>query len=134
MKESELWQRHVRPALKGTDAMRVENPLLPGTPDVECTLGWLELKQAPKWPGGNAPLKIKHFTPQQKIWLNRRHSINGRAWVLLHVQGDFLLLRGDAASRLLGRSGRDDLIAAATHHWIGSLPQPKEFQKCLCPN
>ncbi len=134
MKESEFWQRHVRPALKGTDAMRVENPLLPGTPDVECILGWVELKVAPKWPGGNAPLKLKHFTPQQRVWLKRRYQKNGRAWVLLHVQGDFLLLTGDAASRVLGKSGRDDLIAAASQHWTGGLPAAEEFQKCLCQN
>lgn len=114
--------------------MRVENPLLPGTPDVECSLGWIELKQAPKWPGGNGPLKLKHFSADQKVWLNRRHKHNGRAWVLLHVQGDFLLIRGDVASSMLGRVGRDDLIAAAQCHWVGSLPTAKEFQKCLCPN
>ena len=110
--------------------MRVENPLLPGTPDVNCTKGWIELKQCDKWPGGDASLRVKHFTPQQKVWLRRRWQHDQRAWLLLHCQNDFILLNGDVAAKMLGSSNRQELISASTGHWVDILPK-EELQKCL---
>ena len=55
--------------LKKWDAVAVENPVHPGTPDVNCILGWIELKWLRAWPvRADTVVKIEHFTRQQRVW------------------------------------------------------------------
>lgn len=79
--------------LKPFDAISVENPAYPGTPDVNSTLGWIELKEAKRWPrGAHTPLRLPHFTQQQRVWLTRRARVDrGRVWLLLKVGEEWLL-------------------------------------------
>jgi hypothetical protein len=104
MSEKGMRQRVVK-ALKGLDAISVENPAYPGTPDVNYIGGWLELKWKRCWPKGvDTPLKMPHFTPQQKVWLTRRSRKGGAAFVLLQVGQEYLLLMPDDAADFLGNS------------------------------
>lgn len=65
--------------LRPWHGVAVENPACPGTPDVNYAEGWLELKVAAR----PSSTFRKPLTPQQRVWLYRRHRVNGRAGVLV---------------------------------------------------
>ncbi len=116
MSEKALADR-VMKILKPLDACRVENPCLPGTPDVNYVWGWIELKQVDNWPvNSHIPLRVPHFTPQQRIWLERRVRRGGKAHVLIQVAREYILLSGDVAAIMLGESTRQELIESAVFH------------------
>jgi hypothetical protein len=105
-----MW-RMVRPHLVAArlDPVRVENPIHPGTPDVNLVDGlWLELKSVAAWPARRTThLKIDHFTPQQRVWLYRRWKYApGSTHLLLEVRStrQWLLFDGDLAAKVVGRS------------------------------
>jgi hypothetical protein len=101
--------------LKPLDAHRVENLCGVGTPDVNYTNGWIELKQEDRWPKRpKTPVRLGHdLQPGQRIWLTRREEKGGRAYVLLQVSTDYLLFTGTVASRLIGVANQEELRAAA---------------------
>jgi hypothetical protein len=108
-RESQMWKK-VRPILVAArlDPVRVENPIHPGTPDVNlCTGLWIELKCIPHWPArAISRVSIKHYTPQQRVWLYRRWKFApGTTLLLLEVQADrqWLLFDGDVAAKVVGR-------------------------------
>lgn len=119
------------------DPISVENGAHPGTPDLNFTHGWLELKRADAWPiRSTTPFRLEHFTPQQRVWLARRARV-GACWLLLRVgktpAWDWLLLRGDRAAKDLGSMGEAQLKRTATGVWypalnaeelVGHLTQP----------
>lgn len=107
--ESEMWQK-LRPVLLAAklDPVRVENPIHPGTPDVNlCTGVWIELKCIPQWPVRDTTLvRIPHYTPQQRVWLYRRWKFApGSTFLLLEVRADqqWLLFDGNVAAKVVGR-------------------------------
>lgn len=105
-------------ALKSLDPIAVENPARPGTPDVNFIEGWIELKDVEHWPKiASTPLRVRHFTPQQKVWLARRQKKGGNVWLLLRVQNDWLLFDGITAAMHLGLRTRAELTALATRVW-----------------
>lgn len=91
------------------DAVSIENPAYPGTPDINCTAGWLELKWIKQWPPQNGPVRIRHFTPQQRCWLVRRWLADSRCWLVLQVEKtqDWLVFQGDDAAMVVGKDGSD---------------------------
>jgi len=107
--ESMMW-RKVRPFLVAAklDPVRVENPIHPGTPDVNMILGWVELKCVAEWPTRESQLlRIPHFTPQQRVFLYRRWKYApGTTYLLLEVRSvhQWLLFDGDVAAQVVGRS------------------------------
>jgi len=108
--ESAMWNK-VRPILVAArlDPVRVENPIHPGTPDVNlCDGRWIELKCIPCWPvRDSSPVSIRHFTQQQRVWLYRRwRYAPGSTFLLLEVcsHRQWLLFDGDVAMRIVGRS------------------------------
>ena len=110
-----MW-RKVRPFLIAAklDPVRVENPIHPGTPDVNLANGhWIELKSVDGWPVRESTcLRIGHYTPQQRVFLYRRWKYApGTTFLLLEVRSErqWLLFDGDVAARIVGR------VTAAEH-------------------
>jgi hypothetical protein len=110
-------RRKIVSMLKELDAQAVENPIRPGTPDVNYVEGWLELKWLERWPVRGGVVNIKHFTPQQRIWLKRRWNKGGRVYLLLNVGRDWLLFNGLVASSVIGNMNKEELIAVCDKHW-----------------
>lgn len=107
------------------DARAVENPIDPGFPDVEYIGGLLELKEVDAWPvRPDTPLRIDHYTQEQRIWHERRAHHGGRIHVLLQVGSEYLLMTGAVAAIHLGRVPRAELYDLACARW-GSLSEMK---------
>lgn len=130
--ESQMW-RKIRPALfrAGLDPVRVENPIHPGTPDVNIISGWIELKTIAAWPhGASHQVRIPHFTPQQRVWLYRRwRARHGSTYLLLEVRSikTFFLYDGDVAAKVVGRSTvdghRSNARCALRENELAKLPE-----------
>ena len=111
MKAETLMWRKLRPVLETAqlDPVRVENPVHPGTPDVNlCDGRWIELKCVRAWPvRARTKLLIAHFTPQQRVWLFRRWKYApDTTYLLLEVRSprQWLLFDGDVAAKIVGRA------------------------------
>ena len=117
MTEQTMRQRVVK-ALKPLDAWSVENPCRPGTPDVNYIEGWMELKWVEKWPKRAAtPVRLPHFTPQQKLHLRRRWVMGGNAYLLLQVEQDWYLFNGEEAAIIVGQANRAELEEHSIAFW-----------------
>lgn len=113
MSESTMRGRVVR-GLKSVHGIAVENPALPGTPDVNYTGGWIELKWLRKWPVGSDTLvRFTEFSPQQRLWHVKRRMAGGVSWVLVQVASDWLLLDGAVAAMNLDALTREGLYGVA---------------------
>jgi hypothetical protein len=110
--ESQTWSDHVKPVLEAhrLDPKRVENAVALGMPDVNYIEGWIELKYVADWPKREeTPLRLGHFTPQQRVWLYRRWVLGGKAFLLLRVAKEFLLFDGRTACDAVGLVSRASL-------------------------
>jgi len=130
--ESAMWKK-VRPFLMAAklDPVRVENPIHPGTPDVNLSNGkWIELKCIPRWPVRDTTLvRISHYTPQQRVWLYRRWKYApGSTLLLLEIRADrqWLLFDGDVAAKVVGR-------APAVRHRLCARAVLAEHELCELP-
>ena len=86
-------------------AVPIESPLEPGTPDVNCSAGWLELKSLREWPKRESSVVVPpHFEPEQRFFLRHRCTAGGNAWLLLRVGREWCLLWGSHAAEALGIS------------------------------
>lgn len=130
--ESGMWKK-LRPVLLAAklDPVRVENPIHPGTPDVNLTCGWLELKSIMSWPArASTPVRISHYTPQQRVFLFRRwRHAPGTTYLLLEVRAakQWLLFDGDVAAKIVGRGTasehRTSARAVLDEREISELPK-----------
>lgn len=95
MSEAGLW-KYLRSHVVGVDWVRVENPVFPGTPDVNyaidetdrATEGWAELKWVPRFPKKETKPVFgpkKGLSVQQVRWINRRTSYGARVWIIAGV-------------------------------------------------
>lgn len=123
-------RRDVVRLLSRLDAFAVENRAWPGTPDVNYQEGWIELKQAGRWPPKGGDLKLEHFTKQQRYFLRERWGNGGNVFLLLKVGRDWLLFDGDVAARDVGRATKEQLFGVARAYWVGK-PRAKELIACL---
>lgn len=106
MSESKQWSTLRDNIGTHWEAERIENRLNTGTPDVAYSMrgvhGWIELKFIPEAPKrSDKPLKIDHFTPDQRNWLEKHGKRGGRCFVLLQV-GDEWLMFDHTAVREVG--------------------------------
>lgn len=125
-----MWEA-LRPLLKGLDPVRIESPITPGIPDVNITPGWIELKFAERWPPRGGPLRLDHFTTEQRAFLVRRRRAGGKAWLLLKVgESEWLLFDGTVAAVYLGREPRERLYEMVLARWTRK-PLKEEIQQCL---
>jgi len=101
----------------------VENPCQPGTPDVNYVEGWIELKWLRAWPvNPETPVRLEHYTKQQKIWAYRRRRVGGQCWFLLQCGREWLLLDGVDAAMHVNKATRQELIQVATAYFSDGLP------------
>ena len=112
------------------DAQAVETKMEDGIPDVNYIGGWIELKQAERWPPQGGILRLRHFTQHQRVWLFRRWHKGGRSFLLLRVKREWLLFDGVTASEIVGRADRTTLVERCLRHWLTGLPE-KEFRECV---
>lgn len=111
-------RRRVVEELRPLDAVSVENPAHPGTPDVNFIEGWIELKHVYEWPKGEGvPLRLEHFTKQQRVWLTRRQRKGGLVVLILQVKQEWFILDACWSARLLGDATRAEIVANALVHW-----------------
>lgn len=121
-----MWDA-LRPVIRSLDPVRVENPIVPGTPDVNYSRGWIELKFSERWPPRGGPLRVDHFTRQQRTWLTRRRKAGGLAFLLLKVgETEWLLFEGAVAAAMLGQVPRERLYEVCLARWT-RLPKTKEI-------
>lgn len=122
MSESTM-RRNVVKALMPLNGIAVENPVLPGTPDVNYVEGWIELKQLPKWPARKDTIvRIPTYTPQQRVWAIRRRRVGGHSWFMLQVRKEWLLMDGAVAAQVINKATRTELIHHSIAYWSRGLP------------
>jgi hypothetical protein len=104
----------------------------PGTPDIAYRDGWIECKATNQWPARpDTPVKLDHdLTQQQRIWLWKWHRVNGRAFVMLNVAGDWLLFDGVDAAEHLGKATKAELFKLAVATW-DRTPKTAELVKLV---
>lgn len=111
-------RREVVKILKPLGGFPVENPCLPGTPDVNCHVGWIELKSIKKWPkNDNLVVKIEHFTTQQKLFLRNRWRENKDAFILIKIDRDWFLFTGAWSKEIGSEFNRQDYLDYSIGHW-----------------
>lgn len=131
----EMW-RHLRPLLNGDGwhAMRVENPALPGTPDVnwagDGAEGWLEIKYVHRYPPKGGTVQVRDFSPQQRVWLTKRRRVGGNAKLIARIADDWILFDGLVAGLFLGREVKERLHQEALRVW-GRNPGRDELREAL---
>jgi len=129
MSEGNMRGKVVR-ELKKLHAIAVENPALPGTPDVNYIEGWIELKWLREWPvRPRTIVPFKHFTPQQRIWQIQRRLAGGRSWVLVQCKREWLLFDGGRAALYFGTVTKFQLYDLAKFRWESGL---KREELILC--
>lgn len=127
--ESKL-QRWLVKSLRCWDAVPVENIKRAGTPDVNCTLGWIECKDEREWPArADTVLRLKRYPPQQVAWIRRRWAAGGTVYILLQVGKELLLFQGDKAHHV-GTLPKRQLCALAVHRW-DRRPDAKALRTAL---
>ena len=130
MKPEAAFRSAVVRALRELHAVPVENPVHPGTPDINCRLGWLELKVDEARADGTVPLK--HLTPQQKVFMVQRSRAGGLSALLLKVGEEIFLLDAPVACGCPGQS-LNWFRAMAFRHWPSCrvAPSDQELQDAL---
>ncbi len=125
-REKEMWKA-LRPVMLAweLDPWRIETPSKDGVPDVNYTHGWIELKCIEGWPKKkDSPVRIDHFTVEQRVWGLKRWLAGGVTWLLLHVksEGLWLLYDGQTAYEVVGKLNKDahlirafDIVRSPAH-------------------
>ena len=121
MSESGQRKRIIK-ALRPLHGIPVENPVRPGTPDVNYIEGWIELKWMRRWPTRDYTMvRLPHFTMQQRRFLRDRYEKGGNAWLLLQVGKEWLLFTGRDACDYVGQVSRKGLYKTARVRWTKGL-------------
>lgn len=118
LKESDMRAQVVR-LLAGANAVAVENGVGVGTPDVNYVEGWLELKSVDLPKNPDSPIRVPHFSAEQRLWLRRRTEAGGRAHVLLKAGNWWILLSAMTAAESLGTVPLGWLIDHCVDGWAG---------------
>jgi hypothetical protein len=114
-------------ALRTLHAVSVENGVGVGTPDVNCSLGWIELKSLDDWPArAETPVKFAHFSPEQRLWITKRCQAGGFAWVLLKIAHEWFLLWGETAAVAVDYLTREELGLIAIDVFRGDIARLRD--------
>jgi hypothetical protein len=123
--ESGLWKtlrRHLRGKV---DTTRHEDAIGLGIPDVSYGVngvnGWIELKHSPDFPKKDAtPVRLRHFTDEQRLFLISRGETGGYCWVLWQIKRDYFLFDHTVVWQL-GDLPKQGLLDHAYRHWTPKL-------------
>lgn len=115
------FRKEVLKLLAPLDPIPIESALVTaktmGIPDVNFAGGFAELKILKSWPKRDTtPVRIPHYTPEQREWARRRTAAGETVWLLLRVRREWLLLDADGASQV-GELTREQLIEACRMYW-----------------
>lgn len=114
----------------GLDPVRIENMTGPGIPDVNFKHGWVELKNADKWPVRGGPLRLNHPpSPAQRAWLYRRWRAGGLAVLLVRVGKEWFLFRGLDVPALWATDPNEQQIRCGAFATLASPRAVAEFLK-----
>lgn len=128
MLESAMRQIVVR-SLRSLDALSVENLVGAGTPDVNYIGGWIELKVLKQWPKRvGTCIKVPCFTPQQRVWLQKRWMRGGDVFFLILINTDWLLFDGRTAGESIGRLNKEQMIDRSLMFSEGRFDQRALFK------
>lgn len=117
--------------LDGYDPVAVEVLIPSGFPDVSFINGLIELKYLPEWPVREAtPVRVDHFTRDQRAFLLKRWRAGRNAWLLLQVEDIWMLFDGETAARHVGFVPRAALTHAALFTWHS---KPDDLAQRLTP-
>ena len=122
----------LRKALKPLHGKRVENLLEKGTPDWNYANGWIELKSAEKWPVRGGRLKMRHYTPEQRIFQRKRGKV-GNVFMVWRIGTEWYLFDHDFAFYQLYLKGvtREEAIDSCIKCWLEGGLNGKELRACL---
>jgi hypothetical protein len=128
-KPESRFRTDLKQRMKRLCPISIENALTtPGLPDVAIVSGWLELKCLPKWPvKETTPLRIPHFTEEQKMWALKWASCGGNYWLVVKVRAEIFVFGPDAAV-LVGTLTRAEMLGAALAYWP-CMPSSEELCK-----
>lgn len=103
---------------KSLHPVRIENALTTlGLPDVNMAPGWCELKWSRSWPKKETtPLRLDHYTDEQRLWLRKRAAAGGNAWLALKVRSEWFIFDA-AGAQEVGNLTRAELMEAAIAYW-----------------
>lgn len=109
MSEATL-RNYVRKGLhaKGVLTTHHEDAINTGIPDLSYSYGgvhgWIELKWLEAWPKReDTPMRLPHYTKEQKHFLLTRGRAGGRCWLLIRVGKEHLILHHEQAYMAEGR-------------------------------
>jgi len=109
-----LFAREFVQLTKPLHPVRIENALLtPGLPDVSLSVGFCELKWLRSYPKRETtPVRIEHYTDDQRNWLMKRYRAGGGAWLCLKVRTDWYIFNALQAQRV-GNVSKSELQSSA---------------------
>lgn len=94
MKPETAMRRQVVAVLRNAnlDPQSIESSISAGVPDINWTHGWIELKCVAAYPKRETtPVRVPHFTPEQKSWALRRAACGGKVHLLMKAANDWYL-------------------------------------------
>ena len=108
-RESSLWATFKGVLPVDAHAVRVENSVEVGTPDVNLCIQyaeppctgqdfWIELKVQDPPKRKTTKFRCEHFTMEQRQWLAKRIQAGGKAYLLMQASNQYLFIRGDIAA------------------------------------
>jgi hypothetical protein len=96
----------------------IENALTtPGIGDVSHVNGWVELKIIDKWPvRASTPLRIEHFTDEQRRWSEKWVAAGGNYWLTVKVAREWFIFTVPNSLEV-GELTREQMLAKCLRHW-----------------
>lgn len=138
MAEKSLWST-LRKNMRGYGHwIRIENTVGKGTPDVNGCFkhngmevdAWIELKALEDWPvRATTPVRLPHFTSEQKQWLLDRALAGGRAFLFVRVSREYFLFTA-ARAQTVEQLTREQWMTTA-HAYYKNRVQWEHFRSKL---
>jgi hypothetical protein len=130
--EQKLWAHLARQVGGAWEAERIEHKLNSGIPDVAYSTthhGWIELKVGQRPARATTPVRLPHFTEDQRNWITRHGRRGHRVFILLQVE-DVYFLFGWRSAHKVGNLTAIELYEEALITWTRAI-EPVSFLAAL---